>query len=74
MKRIFREYLDGTSAYGIAQRLNEEGVETRSVYFERKFGFNCQGNREKALLWTSMSVIRVLDNEKLYWNFCLSQI
>lgn len=69
VKRIFREYLDGTSAYGIAQRLNEEGVETRSVYFERKFGFNCQGNREKALLWTSMSVIRVLDNENYIGTF-----
>lgn len=69
VKRIFREYLDGTSAYSIAQRLNEDGVETRSVYFERRFGYNCRGNREKALLWTAMSVIRVLDNENYIGTF-----
>lgn len=69
VKSIFREYLDGISAYGIAQHLNEEGIETRSVYFNRKFGFNCQGNREKSRLWTCMSVIRVLDNESYIGTF-----
>ena len=69
VKRIFREYLDGTAAYSIAQHLNEDGVETRSVYFERKFGYNCRGNREKALLWTAMSVTRVLDNENYIGTF-----
>ena len=42
VRRIFREYIEGKSAYQIAQDLNGEDVEAPAVYIKRTVGYDCQ--------------------------------
>jgi len=62
VKRLFREYSQGESGRAIAERLNEEGMDTPAVYYFKQTGKrstrsdNCQQ-------WGSNTVIQLLKNQ-----------
>ena len=63
VRRIFREYLDGKSAYQIAQDLNGESVEAPAAYIKRTVGYDCQKDHKGKLIWNNATVMRMLRNE-----------
>ena len=58
VKRIFREYLSGKSMYKIAEKLNQEGIDTPGVYIAMQEGNEKQLAKycEKKPLWTNVAV------------------
>lgn len=66
VKRIFREYLSGKSMYKIAEKLNQEGIDTPGVYIAMQEENEKQlaKYREKKPLWTNVAVGRILANEQ----------
>lgn len=63
VKRIFSDYLNGGTVYGIAQTLNSEGIETRAEYFKRTVGYSCQKKTDAVKLWTTNAISNILQNE-----------
>ena len=63
VRRIFKEYVDGASAYGIAQCLNMEGVATPADYIKQTTGYDFQKKYKGKILWTTGTVTRILKNE-----------
>lgn len=69
VRRIFREYLSGMPANQIAKELNEEGVETPSVYQKRVLGYNCVREHKGKPLWTTASTTSILRDENHVGTF-----
>ena len=63
VSRIFREYIEGKSAYQIAQDLNGEDVETPAVYIKRTVGYDCQKDHKGKMIWNNATVMLMLRNE-----------
>lgn len=63
VRRIFREYIEGKSAYQIAQDLNGEDVEAPAVYIKRTVGYDCQKDHKGKMIWNNATVMRMLRNE-----------
>ena len=62
VKRIFREYLEGNTMYGIAQELNEEGIPSKIDYIRKRDGQDYQWKKEK-YFWNTVSISKLLYNE-----------
>ena len=63
VRRIFREYIEGKSAYQIAQDLNGEDVEAPAVYIKRTVGYDCQKDHKGKMIWNNATVMRMLRSE-----------
>ena len=63
VRRIFKEYVGGASAYGIAQCLNMEGVATPADYIKQTTGYDFQKKYKGKILWSTGTVTRILKNE-----------
>lgn len=69
VKRIYNEYICGSSMYQIAQKLNEEHVITPAEYISRKGYHDTFNYVGKTRTWTSATVSRILRNEMYTGNY-----
>lgn len=69
VKRIYNEYICGSSMYQIAQKLNEEHVITPAEYISRKGYHDTFNYVGKIRTWTSATVSRILRNEMYTGNY-----
>lgn len=69
VKRIYNEYICGSSMYKIAQKLNEEHVITPAEYISRKGYHDAFNYVGKSRTWTSATVSRILRNEMYTGNY-----
>lgn len=69
VKRIYNEYICGSSMYKIAQKLNEEHVITPAEYISRKGYHDTFNYVGKSRTWTSATVSRILRNEMYTGNY-----
>ena len=68
VKRIYNEYICGSSMYQIAQKLDEEHVITSAEYISRKGYHDTFNYVWKTITWTSATVSQILRNEMTHSN------
>ena len=69
VKRIYNEYICGSSMYQIVQKLNEEHMITLAEYISRKGYHDTFNYVGKTRTWTSATVSRILRNEMYTENY-----
>jgi DNA invertase Pin-like site-specific DNA recombinase len=63
--RIFESYIGGTSARGIADMFNREGILSPQAYYYKRIGED-NPNEGQSNLWTAGSVTTILKNHAYY--------
>ena len=63
VQRIFREYDEGKTMYGIAKALNEEGVSPPGKHVKERDGAEYGGDAWDKSGWGTLAVSRILHNE-----------